>query len=291
MSPRTTQTYYALLNPPGYPREHYVGLDVTRPNGTERLRFSGTDRKSPWVAAKKAFSEYLEALTLWQLGATEEESRSGWACGRTATEAADNAYRELIERDALITHFLCPNLKTWVLHAPDRQGLFKLARAQSIDANLVVIFCGYYLEDSRRWLLGGACDANEDIAIHKALLEVVMMRKDWHGLPPDIELDQPKRTAFWSHWKNQTHPKVQRNIENIFSGGGTTSSSFQIDATRTVQKFERRFSPSHVVIGCEHPDIIPLTFGSLWAKSETRVRELFKKRGLDLDEWLIHPML
>jgi hypothetical protein len=287
----TARAYYAALNLPDGMREHYVGLVVTRPKGTERLRFSGTDKYSPAIAAKKAFSEYLEALTLWDLGATEEESRSGWACGRTEQEAEESAYQELIERDALVTHFLCPELKTWVLPAPAGGKEFRLVRLQSVDPKLVVVLCGYFLENSGRWLIGGACEQREMLAAQKAVLEVVMMRKDWHGAPPEAGMDQPKREAFWPHWESSSDPLVMKNVEAVFSGGGGTVVDFRIDRARLFRKAVRSFSQSDVVVGCGHADIAPLTFGSLWKNSEGQIRNILKRRGLTPEHWLTHPML
>ncbi|MEK6704363.1 MAG: hypothetical protein AABZ06_01105, partial [Bdellovibrionota bacterium] len=277
----STKIFHAMVEAPGYCTTHAVSLDVTPPGRTERIRFSGVDIDSAKVAARKAFCEYLEAITLWDSGASEEVSRSGWACAMTENSAQDTAYRELIERDAFIAHFLCPELRSTPIPS---LADFKLVRLQSVDPEMKVIYCGLFLPDLKRWLIGGACERDEAAAIRKALLEVVMMRKDWTATPRGNH--SPKHQALLPHWESPENPKVMANIFSLFAGGGTRAIDFSIDRNHARPKAIRRFSKTHVVVGCEHPDLAALTFGELWLRSEDKIRQVLKRRGLEIHEWL-----
>jgi hypothetical protein len=77
MKSNADRVYHAKIEHRDLGSHHYAGLVVTLPGRSERLWFCGMDRDSAQTAAKKAFGEYLEARALWDIGATEETSRSG----------------------------------------------------------------------------------------------------------------------------------------------------------------------------------------------------------------------
>jgi hypothetical protein len=288
---QSVRTFQSIIEQPGLDKHHYVAIVADRPGSDESLRFCGLSSASIGTAARKAFAEYLEAKTLWELGADEETSRSGWACAENEQKAFERSYKELLERDSLIMHFLCADLASDPIPAFKGSEKFELVKLQSVDPEYTVVFCGHFLEAEKRWLLGGACEKNLSLASEKALLEVAMMRKDWIGIPPEEGKDQAKGEALWPHWDNLSNSDVTFAIENFLRGGGRKKLFFFADRKKIIKNKVKKFSNTHVVVGTSHPDLCKLSFGSKWKNSEPIIRKTLKLRGLEIKQWMIHPML
>ncbi len=120
-------------------------------------------------------------------------------------------------------------------------------RLQAQDSNLSMVICGYFLKEHGKWLLGGACDDDLQVAAEKAPLEVLMMRKDWSTEPVVSSQLQPKRSAFYPHWDCQREPEVRKSSESIFEGRGKRIFDHRIDRTGIEVRHSRSYSSRHIV--------------------------------------------
>jgi hypothetical protein len=291
ISSREAKIYYCSFPDLKHSETHYVSLTAPRPSSGERIRFCGVDESSQWKAATKAFSEYLEAYTIWNLNIHEEESRSGWACHLNRAMAERSAYFELVERDALIMHLFSPDLQTIPLQH-DADPEIKLVRLQSSDAGINVYLAGLYLEGVNRWILGAAADdRNSSSTPLKAIREVLMMKKDWHSLNTSISDLDEKRTAIEAHWEASGDPIVQLRLRKIFDGSGRAICSYQINRDNVRVRHVKTYSSNYTVVNLEHSDLAKLSFGRTWNESREEIFRILKKRNIKLVEWIVHPML
>ena len=66
----------------------------------------------------KAFSELCEYFQLFNEKYVLGQTRNGLAAHEDEKAARECAYRELVERDSLVTHFLCPKVRAVPLPHP-----------------------------------------------------------------------------------------------------------------------------------------------------------------------------
>jgi hypothetical protein len=269
--------------------QHCVNLIVSRPLDGRRIRFCGLSDRSCGKAASKAFAEFLEANTIWSLGLSPENTRSGWACGETIIDAKARAYQELVERDAILMHFLCPSLKS--IHVPLKNQSIRAVQLQSVDPKLFVVICGMKFETGQ-WLIGAGCGKNVASTLQKAYFELLMMKKDWTKNvstkePANIEMD----ASLLEHWNAMKDPEISNRVERIFAHRGQDELRFAVSEDRVFLKNEREYSDKHFVVGCGHPELLPLTFSSMWIATEELGRKILNSRGLTVEAWLTHPML
>ncbi len=89
---------------------------VLSPNDNEPVTFTGLGTTDFCLAVDKAISEFLEATLFWRHHLSWMRGRSGFATGRNLEEATELSFRELVERDSFLMHFLCPDLKSTTLN-------------------------------------------------------------------------------------------------------------------------------------------------------------------------------
>lgn len=262
----------------------------------ERLHLSGTSRKSLNLAMGKAFSEYLECLAIWKKGDNPELSRSGWATANTRERALSNAYAELVERDAFLTHFLVPSLTTTVGACPT--GFEELnprcVILQSADCDIVVALVGvaHPLVASAPYYLGLGTGSTKESAISKAMDECLMLRSEWRPeIWEGLSLG-PRRSMFMRHWSAGSDGDVKGKLEKIFNGGGNAHPcAFQSDKSKLTIKYECQFGERFFVCGCAHPDLLPISFGQSWDDAKAEIERRLKAKGLGAVEWGIHPFV
>lgn len=252
----------------------------------EGVRFTGIDLSDPHTAAKKSFSEYLEALAFYELGGSYEQSRSGFATGSTLSEAKERSYFELIERDAFIMHLMVPFLKSQPINSIF--GEAKVVKLQSMDEMVHVFLAAVQVGEYR--YLGMGADMNKWEAQKKAEIEATMLKNDWTIM--DVNPTSPRERMYWTHWRAGLDPEIQSRLHLILTGGGDTlvcPIPFLKDHYKV--RYQRTFSKNHFTVFGINRYLIPLCFGKKWYHLKEQLMGILKERNLDPLSWVVHPFL
>ena len=273
-----------------------VSISFPSPDANERVRFTGMSSDS-LIAAKKAVSEYLEALAYYETRRPVAESRSGWASAESFSLAVQRAYQELIERDAFIMHFLCPELATRkICGSWDRQGIL-VTELQTVDPKIRVCLAGK--KKGGHWILGLGASDTIKTATEKAVLETEMLARDWSPLDPARENqgdDLTRADLLDRHWKAAASSDVNERLQRIFQSDGHEINRYQLNPESSEIAHEKKFSSRHfpvkrVTVKLTHPEVLPLKFGQLWMNSEQNILTKLQKRGLKPRSFVLHPLL
>lgn len=269
---------------------HQVNIFNYTPDTNELLRFTGFSSDSVRLAAIKSFSEYLEAISLYNFKNQYEKSRSGCATGYSFDIALKNAYLELIERDSFISHFLCPELNSQPIINKFYNSI-ELVRLQSSDNTIVVVMAT--LKNENYYYIGLGASENEKIAIEKSVLEVMMLKKDWQPYPLGYIPRTERANMFFKHWQAGHTLEVINRINKILNGKGKLQLPSNSNINKSKILFHNIYSPKHHTVYITHPELLILTFGEIWQNYKISAQSIMSKRGLpiDLEKWYTHPLL
>lgn len=240
-------------------------------------------------AAHKAFAELCENLLLFGESYELGQTRSGFAADENETSAKERAYCELIERDSLITHFLCPDVRSFPLPRPEYAALpIRLARLWSADSTISVVLCGLKDNPDGPWFLGAGAEREEDVAIEKAYVECVSIYCSYrHASDIDRPLG-PRQAEILGHIAASKEPTMNRSLTAIFEGSGAVTPNFQTSVSEAAFRTLARFGRAQFVVAASHSSLCPLTFGPLWARSEHDIVGKLTSRNL-APIWGVHP--
>lgn len=172
-------------------------------------------------ALEKAFGEFCECLQVFNENHVLGETRNGLAAATDEDTARTRAYRELIERDSLITHFLCPEVRALPLPRPEYAALpVRLARLWSADPTVQVVLCGLQDSSSEPWFLGAGVAENA-AAVGKAYVECVSIYCGYRNAATSTSPTGPRQSEILKHIQASTHSIMKNSLESIFNGLGT----------------------------------------------------------------------
>jgi hypothetical protein len=275
--------------------EAYKILDALRGRSLFRVTISckgvtagANSTVSVSEALQKAFSELCEIFELSDREYGLGQTRNGFATHQNEASAREYAYRELIERDSLITHFLCPQVRATPLSCPDYASLpAKLARLWSADPTIQVVLSGLRDGPDGPWFLGAGAAESLEAATEKAYLECVSSYCGYRHADEAMHLVGQRKLDVLRHvWASKDEPMTS-NLRSIFSGKGELSPDF---TTSVAQANFRSFGSrgGFVVVSASHDCLCPLTFGKVWDESEQSIIDTLQRRGLE-PVWLLHP--
>jgi hypothetical protein len=274
----------------------YVGIVVPGRVPTEAIKTSGYSLSSMGKAARNSFYEYLEVMCCHKHDVEYETTRSGCATGVSLEDAKNRAWRELVERDSFLMHFLCPDLMTTPVDPPrEFSGAgIRCAELQSIDQKVVVVIAVKQFEGWTCIGLGASSHRNE--AKLKACMECEVLGSEWVLQTNNIDPNS-KRQAFAQHWFAAQSDLVKIRIEGMLSGAGSEAIDFTIAPDSSVVDFVEPFptgvdlkSANSVCIRLTNNSLIPMSIGKSWEKSRDKVLGLLGDRNLK-GQWATHPFL
>jgi hypothetical protein len=176
---------------------------------------SGCSTTSASDALLKAFGELCEVVHFYgtqPLGKT----RSGLAADTNQEMARRRAYCELVERDSLITHFLCPEVRSLPLSRPSYALLpARFAELWCADPKLTVVLAGIQDDALSPWFLGSAASETIDIALKKAYLESVSIYCGYRNAQTANGLT-PRDKEICKHIEGSKSPSMGACIYSIF---------------------------------------------------------------------------
>jgi hypothetical protein len=221
-------------------------------------------------ALQKAFSELCEIFEMSNREHILGQTRSGFAAHENEECARQHAYLELIERDSLITHFLCPQVNATPLSRPYYASLpARLAKLWSADPTICVVMSGLRDRSEGPWFLGAGAAQNLETATEKAYLECVSTYCGYRHADDVTHLISPRQQEVLKHIRASKDEPMKNNLQSIFSGQGDLIPNF---------------TTSIAYANC----LCPLTLGKVWEGSEQRITEILRRRRLD-PVWLLHP--
>ncbi len=250
----------------------------------EKVWFTGMDTDKN-ICYRKAFGEFLEAHCFHLKNSNWELSRSGYCSHQTPNLAREGARLELFERDAFLMHYLVPSLKTTPFeHAKFDKGI-QVVQLQCIDKSIHVVAAGL-VDKNGYWTLGlGASKISVLDAATKACQETLILGPEqWLSNTQDLS---SRQKVYLQHYKASQN---NINISKLFSGEGSIllESFPQIPVDYV---FEKAFADGFFISAARAPNIIPFSFGKTWLNSEYLVRDILKKRHLEISEFKVHPFL
>jgi hypothetical protein len=253
------------------------------------LTAGGGSLKSASEALAKAFGEFCECLQVFNEDHVLGETRSGWATAADEDTAKTRAYYELIERDSLITHFLCPEVRAFPLPKPGYAALpVRLARLWSADPTVNVVLCGLREGPDDPWFLGAGGEMEAAAATEKAFIECVSVYCGYRNAAASTTQTGTRHTEILKHIQASTHPNMRKNLEAIFTGAGTLQPDFATSGEAAIFQTRARLGKRLVIVLATHPGLSQLTFGPLWQDSEAEIMGLLKGRNLN-PVWGVHP--
>lgn len=247
-------------------------------------------------ALQKAFGEFCECLLFFDENHILGQTRSGWAAAADEDTAKTRAYYELIERDSLITHFLCPEVRALPLSPPEYATLpVRLARLWSADPTVQVVLCGLQDSPDGFWFLGAGGETEAAAAAAKAYEECVSVYCGyWHVKESAADpvtpanLMEARKLLIMQHIRAGAHPAMRRHLEAIFTGEGTVQPDFATSRAAAVFQTRARLGKRLVIVSATHPQLCRLSFGRLWQDCEAEIIGLLKGRNLN-PVWGVHP--
>lgn len=240
-------------------------------------------------ALQKAFGEFCECLQVFNENHILGETRSGWATATDEDTARARAYYELVERDSLITHFLCPEVRALPLPRPAYAALpVRLARLWSADPIVQVVLCGMQDNPADPWFLGAGAEQDEAAAAEKAYLECVAVYCGYRNLTASATHSGSRQAEILKHIQASKDATMKLNLESIFNGSGTGHPDFATSVKKAVFQTRTWLGKKMVIVTATHPQLCRLTFGRLWQYSEPKIMGLLQARHLK-PVWGVHP--
>jgi hypothetical protein len=239
-------------------------------------------------ALHRAFGEFCECLQVFNENHVLGQTRSGFATAADEDTARTRAYCELIERDSLITHFLCPEVRAFPLPRPEYAALpVKIARLWSADPTVQIILCGLQDSPDAPWFLGAAAGWDTEVTVEKAYADCVTVYCGYRNVATTVSAGS-RQALVLKHIQSSKDPVMKNSIEAIFNGFGTVQPDFETSIASAVFQTRARLGKSYVVVSATHLLLCRLTFGQLWEDSEQETIGLLKGRNLN-PVWGVHP--
>jgi hypothetical protein len=240
-------------------------------------------------ALQRAFNEYCEFAEFFSKERAPGETRNGWSAGADEDRTKERAYFELIERDSMITHFLCPTVRSVALPPPGFAVLpVKLTRLWSADRLIQVVLCGMKESPDGPWFLGAGAERREEAALEKAYIECVMTYCSFRHADAARIPESSRNGEAFAHVSASKSPAMNAALRAIFSGSGSTVPEFETSMSDATFESRTRFGKGPSVVSASHEELCALTFGGLWEASREKTVALLTGRGLD-PAWVIHP--
>lgn len=275
----------------------YVGIVISDAGKAELIKVSGYSFFGWKFAARNALSEYLEVTSCRRHKISSGTTRSGCAAGENYDDARERAWKELVERDAFLTHFLCSELMTYPLSnlSKNIESEIKFVQLQSPDPGVVVVLAVKFRQG---WACLGLGTGNSvEAAALKAGMECEMLFSEWKVDESDVATASPKLKKYLPHWQSSKSIDTHARLQNIFAGGGRCSleynhkiDSSKVDFIETFPHAANINSAKMVVLRLTCDDLIPFTIGESWIEHQDQVLQVLRNRGLQ-GKWSIHPFL
>jgi hypothetical protein len=240
-------------------------------------------------AMHKAFSELCESFQLFDKTYVLGRTRSGFAAHEDEDSAREFAYRELVERDSLVTHFLCPEVRAVPLTPPP--GALQsvhLAELCSADPTIHVVLCGLRDVPDTPWFFGAGTSQKRDAAREKAYVECVSTYCGYRHADEAAGPVGARHAEILKHISASREAPMCRNIQAIFSGAGHETPKLVTSMTDASFRTLARLGKAVVVVAARHPSLCSLTFGRVWEDSKRETMRLLEERGLE-PVWTVHP--
>jgi hypothetical protein len=249
----------------------------------------GRSTASASEALQKAFGEMCEVLRVFNGSQRLGQTRNGVAAHTSENAAKVNAYRELIERDSLITHFLCPEVRSFPLGKPKYCKLqARFAELWSADHGIKVVLCGIRDRSDGPWFLGAGASDDVESALDRAYLESVSIYCGYGNLRIHEQISSERDRIIWRHISASRNRDMTISIQSIFEGEGTSTPSFVTDISSASFHSFQNFKNRWFVVAATHGELCRLTFGELWEESKERTLSVLRSRKL-VPRWGIHP--
>lgn len=287
-----------------------VLAELCPPDLPSGIRGYAVDRKRP-ILMVKALMEGLESVAIRDAG-LELQSRTGMAAHFREVDARESAYRELLERDALLFHWLseCPGrpvelapVRAELQGVPEGESL-RAVSLRSVDPSVAVCFVGSRSPRHGCWHVGLGTGSAPESALGKALGEwtasVFAHRGD--RCPTETKRS-PRREALSAHHAGTRDPEVAALLEHVLAG----TEAPEADDPREGQdlRTSTRFSPlpsrspRYAVVRAENALLLPLLFSDAffahraeYLASPRLARELARRprRHHGGERFLPHPI-
>jgi hypothetical protein len=240
-------------------------------------------------ALRKAVGEYCEVLAWASSEKKRGETRSGWAAAISLKLAARSAYAELVERDSLVTHFLCSEVESVPIQGP-RDCCIDASFAQlwSSDPEVVVVLAGWRPTPAEPWFLGAGAGSDLEIARLKAYLEMVMILSGYRYANKDSVPMQSRHYLAIEHIHSSLGPAMDSALRGIFLGSGGVRPAFRSDQASMAIKYTKKFGKLLFVAHGESGELCSLSWGESWEASRPHCEALLRARGLQ-PRWQSHP--
>ena len=240
-------------------------------------------------ALQKAFSELCEIFELSSPEYVLGQTRSGFAAHESEKRAREYAYRELIERDSLITHFLCPQVRATPLSRPDYASLpARLAELWSADPTIHVVMAGLQDSPDEPWFLGAGAAQNLEAATEKAYVECVSTYCSFRHADDLNHPIGPRQREILRHIRASKDEPMKNHLRSVFSGEGELIPDFTTSIAQANFRTLARRAGGFTVVSASHDLLCPLTLGEVWDGSEQSIIKTLRGRRLD-PVWLRHP--
>jgi hypothetical protein len=250
---------------------------------------AGCSVTSSYEALLKAFGEFCEATVILDETQPLGKTRNGVAADVDESVAKTRAYRELIERDALITHFLCAEVHSSPIPCPDYAVLpAKFARLWSADPDVNVVVAGIEKDRNGPWFLGAGANATLDVAIQKAYLESVSIYCGYYYADRVFDQLSERDRLVWTHIASSSSMAMQNNIRMIFEGSGTLQPDFKTSMAAASFTVVANLKNGWKVVRADHGSLCPIAFGPQWEQARHPIIQTLRARNLS-PRWDKHP--
>jgi hypothetical protein len=237
----------------------------------------------------KAFGELCEVVNIFDGTQPSGKTRNGVAADTNEDVARKRAYFELVERDSLITHFLCPEVRSFPLSGPTYVLLpAKFAELWCADPSVKVVLAGIQDDANGPWFLGAGASESVETALKKAYLESVSIYCGYRDFETLGGLLGHREKEVWKHIKSSTSPTMGASIRSIFDGLGRLTPDFRTSISFTSFNRLAAFGDRWFVVAATHNSLCQLACGDLWNASEERILNALASRKL-APRWDFHP--
>lgn len=251
-------------------------------NGKKMYRGSASD-SSRRILPIRALMEALETMAIYRTG-LDLQSRTGLAAAFSEKEARDRAYQELIERDALLYHWLgevpgqaaesnlLSRFKKKLADGVEETQNLLAVRLWSADPEVHVYLAGAK-SSYGCWALGMGAAVNKSDALKKSLFELlakVAVHRAENACYAKVLRDEDessRRFELAAHHLSTKEPEISSLLEHVLGGtrnaNGATHHS--ADPSRLRAKTQYRAlqveAKNYFVVQSSNPDLMPLYFG------------------------------
>jgi YcaO cyclodehydratase, ATP-ad Mg2+-binding len=240
-------------------------------------------------ALLKAFGELCEVVQILDGTQPLGKTRNGVAADTNEDVARKRAYCELVERDSLITHFLCPEVRSFPLSQPSYALLpARFAELWCADPGVKVVLAGIQDDTSGPWFLGAGASETVDAALKKAYLESVSVYCGYRNAATSGDLLSRRNKEVWKHIQASKSPAMGASIRSIFDGCGASTPDFGTSISFASFNRIATFRDRWLVVAASHRSLCQLAFGQLWNESKEPILAVLTSRKL-APTWDLHP--